>query len=106
MIGENLFSVIARSLPELAGKLTRMMLEMDNSVLPTRLGSGQQLRNKVDDALRALEAGEASSVGLRGGQRPPQLSQALPQTQGGLGAPFGFCCTHGRIAFCPEAGYG
>merc|ERR1719324_2263215 len=55
MIGEKLFPAIAKYQPELAGKITGMMLEMDNSELLILLESEQQLKNKVDEALRVLE---------------------------------------------------
>merc|ERR1719226_64011 len=54
MIGEKLFPAIAKFQPELAGKITGMMLEMDNSELLRLLESEQQLRHKVDEALRVL----------------------------------------------------
>mmetsp|Transcript_42384 Transcript_42384/g.92347 ORF Transcript_42384/g.92347 Transcript_42384/m.92347 type:complete len:151 (+) Transcript_42384:2-454(+) len=55
MIGEKLFPAICKIQPELAGKITGMMLEMDNSELLILLESEQQLKNKVDEALRVLE---------------------------------------------------
>mmetsp|Transcript_66592 Transcript_66592/g.205920 ORF Transcript_66592/g.205920 Transcript_66592/m.205920 type:complete len:643 (+) Transcript_66592:144-2072(+) len=55
MIGEKLFPAIAKHQPELAGKITGMMLEMDNSELLILLESDQQLKNKVEEALRVLE---------------------------------------------------
>jgi len=55
MIGEKLFPAIAKYQPELAGKITGMMLEMDNSELLILLESDQQLKNKVEEALRVLE---------------------------------------------------
>jgi polyadenylate-binding protein len=55
MIGEKLFPLIARISPELAGKITGMMLEMDNSELLILLESEQQLRYKIEEAIKVLE---------------------------------------------------
>merc|ERR1719386_340031 len=55
MLGEKLYPAISKHQPELAGKITGMMLEMDNSELLILLESEQQLKNKVDEALRVLE---------------------------------------------------
>ena len=54
MLGEKLFPLITKYQPELAGKITGMMLEMDNSELLILLESEQQLRAKVDEAMRVL----------------------------------------------------
>merc|ERR1719446_1747367 len=56
MLGEKLYPAISKHQPELAGKITGMMLEMDNSELLILLESEQQLRNKVDEAMRVLES--------------------------------------------------
>merc|ERR1719263_2703747 len=56
MIGEKLFPAIAKFQPELAGKVTGMMLEMDNSELLMLLESEAQLRHKVDEALTVLSS--------------------------------------------------
>merc|ERR1712187_825488 len=55
MIGEKLFPAISRFQPELAGKITGMMLEMDNSELLILLESDQQLKIKVDEAMSVLQ---------------------------------------------------
>jgi polyadenylate-binding protein len=55
MLGEKLFPAISRHQPELAGKITGMMLEMDNSELLMLLESEQALKSKVDEAMRVLE---------------------------------------------------
>merc|ERR1719517_276852 len=47
MLGEKLFPAISRHQPMLAGKITGMMLEMDNSELLMLLESEQQLKGKV-----------------------------------------------------------
>merc|ERR1711879_68635 len=54
MLGEKLYPKIAALQPELAGKITGMMLEMDNSELLILLESETQLRNKVTEAIRVL----------------------------------------------------
>merc|ERR1712232_1533292 len=59
MIGEKLFPAIAKVQPEQAGKITGMMLEMDNSELLILLESDQQLQMKVDEALRVLNTTRA-----------------------------------------------
>merc|ERR1719437_189091 len=56
MIGEKIYPAIARFQPELAGKITGMMLEMDNSELLMLLESESQLKGKVDEAMRVLES--------------------------------------------------
>merc|ERR1719446_721759 len=54
MIGEKLYPAIAKLRPAEAGKITGMMLEMDNSELLMMLESEQQLRQKVDEAMSVL----------------------------------------------------
>jgi polyadenylate-binding protein len=55
MLGEKIFPMISRIHPEMAGKITGMMLEMDNSELLMLLEAPDQLKAKVDEALRVLE---------------------------------------------------
>lgn len=55
MIGERLYPSVAKFQPELAGKITGMMLEMDNAELLILLESENQMKAKVDEALRVLE---------------------------------------------------
>jgi len=54
MIGEKLFPLIAKIQPDMAGKVTGMMLEMDNSELLMLLESEPQLRAKVTEAIGVL----------------------------------------------------
>eukprot|EP00397_Hematodinium_sp_SG-2012_P029116 GEMP01030733.1.p1 GENE.GEMP01030733.1~~GEMP01030733.1.p1 ORF type:complete len:370 (+),score=116.90 GEMP01030733.1:151-1110(+) len=56
MLGEKLFPRISRFQPELAGKITGMMLEMDNGELLMLLESDDSLKVKVDEALKVLES--------------------------------------------------
>merc|ERR1711957_640399 len=56
MLGERLYPAIAKIHPQLAGKITGMMLEMDNSELLMMLESQAQMKEKVDEALRVLQS--------------------------------------------------
>jgi len=62
MLGEKLYPAISNYQPSLAGKITGMMLEMDNSELLMLLESETQLRSKVDEAMRVLSSAEGGSL--------------------------------------------
>ena len=47
MLGERIFPLVQRAQPELAGKITGMLLEMDNSELLLLLESPEALESKV-----------------------------------------------------------
>eukprot|EP00421_Protoceratium_reticulatum_P030300 CAMPEP_0168478644 /NCGR_PEP_ID=MMETSP0228-20121227/63062_1 /TAXON_ID=133427 /ORGANISM="Protoceratium reticulatum, Strain CCCM 535 (=CCMP 1889)" /LENGTH=245 /DNA_ID=CAMNT_0008494907 /DNA_START=63 /DNA_END=800 /DNA_ORIENTATION=+ len=60
MIGEKLFPAIAAHQPDLAGKITGILLELDNTELLTIIESQQQLMSRMDSALIALEQAQAA----------------------------------------------
>ena len=59
-LGEKLFPQVQRIQPELAGKITGMILEMDNSDLLMLLESKAHLKAKVDEAMHVLQSSGAS----------------------------------------------
>eukprot|EP00270_Netrium_digitus_P018202 TRINITY_DN687_c0_g1_i1.p1 TRINITY_DN687_c0_g1~~TRINITY_DN687_c0_g1_i1.p1 ORF type:complete len:681 (-),score=247.77 TRINITY_DN687_c0_g1_i1:121-2163(-) len=64
MLGERLFPLVQRQQPTLAGKITGMLLEMDNSELLLLLESPDALLSKVEEAVMVLNQ---HSVGAMGG---------------------------------------
>jgi len=56
MLGERLFPLIQRMYPDLAGKITGMLLEIDNSDLVHMLEDQASLKGKVEEAVSVLQA--------------------------------------------------
>ncbi|XP_016117519.1 polyadenylate-binding protein 1-like [Sinocyclocheilus grahami] len=62
MLGERLFPLIQNMHPNRAGKITGMLLEIDNSELLHLLESPESLRSKVDEAVAVLQAHQAKEA--------------------------------------------
>lgn len=56
MLGERLFPIIHHSYPDLAGKITGMLLEIDNSEIIHMLEHEESLKSKVEEAVAVLQA--------------------------------------------------
>ncbi len=61
MLGEKLYPQIAEKQPTLAGKITGMLLEMDNPDILHLLESPEALSEQVDEALKVLRSHAASA---------------------------------------------
>ncbi|XP_076338779.1 polyadenylate-binding protein 1A-like isoform X1 [Tachypleus tridentatus] len=62
MLGERLFPLIHRMYPELAGKITGMLLEIDNTELLHMLEHHESLKAKVEEAVAVLKAHQAKEA--------------------------------------------
>lgn len=62
MIGERLFPLVQDYQPHLAGKITGMLLEIDNTELLHMLESRDLLRAKVEEAVQVLQAHQAKEA--------------------------------------------
>ena len=56
MLGERLFPLIQRMFPDLASKITDMLLEIDNAELVHMLEDQNSLKGKVEEAVAVLQA--------------------------------------------------
>uniref|UniRef100_A0A8C2WGP7 Polyadenylate-binding protein n=1 Tax=Cyclopterus lumpus TaxID=8103 RepID=A0A8C2WGP7_CYCLU len=74
MLGERLFPLIQNMHPALTGKITGMLLEIDNSELLHMLESPESLRSKVDEAVAVLQAHQAKEAT----QKPVTNSAGIP----------------------------
>ncbi|XP_002733794.1 polyadenylate-binding protein 1-like [Saccoglossus kowalevskii] len=75
MLGERLFPLIQLTHGELAGKITGMLLEIDNSELLHMLESRESLNAKVEEAVAVLKAHQAKETTVKPGTeiKPPSL---------------------------------
>jgi len=75
LLGEALYPLIHESQPELAGKITGMLLEMPSPELLHLLDDAEALKAKVDEALTVLKEwdgrDEAAAAAANGGQAVP-----------------------------------
>uniref|UniRef100_A0A663ERQ4 PABC domain-containing protein n=1 Tax=Aquila chrysaetos chrysaetos TaxID=223781 RepID=A0A663ERQ4_AQUCH len=62
MIGERLYPLIHAMHPSLAGKITGMLLEIDNTELLLLLESPDSLHGKIEEAVAVLQAHQATET--------------------------------------------
>ncbi|XP_050314604.1 polyadenylate-binding protein 4-like [Anthonomus grandis grandis] len=65
MLGERLFPLIQRMYSEMAGKITGMLLEIDNTELLHMLEHNESLKNKVEEAVAVLQAHQAKQAVIK-----------------------------------------
>ncbi|XP_009959597.1 PREDICTED: polyadenylate-binding protein 1, partial [Leptosomus discolor] len=70
ILGERLFPLIQSMHPNLAGKITGMLLEIDNSELLHLLESPESLRSKVDEAVAILQVHQAKEAAQKAVNNP------------------------------------
>ncbi|XP_003740776.1 polyadenylate-binding protein 4-like [Galendromus occidentalis] len=78
MLGERLFPLIYAMHADLAGKITGMLLEIDNSELLHMLEHSESLRAKVEEAVAVLQAHQAKEEISRT-QNPPDAPKTMAE---------------------------
>ena len=68
ILGKRLYPLIESSHPDLASKITAMLLEIDNAELLHMLESRESLKTTVEEAVAVLQAHEAKVVAQRNRQ--------------------------------------
>jgi len=82
MIGERLYPRIHQIRPDLARKITGMLLFLDDSELVLLLESPEALKAKIDDAIQVLEGQQRKNVSMsKGGSRQQPYNS---NTQGSM----------------------
>eukprot|EP00250_Pteridium_aquilinum_P000983 c11160_g1_i1 orf=222-2270(+) len=75
MLGERLFPLVQRVQPKDAGKITGMLLEMDNSELLLLLESPESLVSKVEEAVHVLQQHISAGHDAQDPPQPPVAGQ-------------------------------
>ena len=81
ILGKRLYPLIESSHPDLASKITAMLLEIDNSELLYMLESRESLKTKVEEAVALLQAHQAKVVARR---NRPDLKVSIYETKNRL----------------------
>ncbi|XP_020092329.1 polyadenylate-binding protein 4-like [Ananas comosus] len=76
ILGEHLFPLVEKRKPDLAAKITGMLLEMDNSELLVLLESPDSLAAKVEEAVKVLQLSKAK-IGSQESLQPNYLSSEV-----------------------------
>ena len=76
MLGERLFPLIQGLYPDLAGKITGMLLEIDNSELVHIVEHQESLKNKIEEAAAFLQVAKTASTTASGSIIQPGMNFA------------------------------
>ena len=64
LLGESLYPLVARSQPQLAGKITGMLLEIDQSEILHLIETPDALNSKIEEALQVSSSGRRLTLSL------------------------------------------
>lgn len=85
MIGERLFPLVQREQPKLAGKITGMLLELENGELIALLASPVALNDKIQEAMQVLQAHLESTLDEEADRpKQPAVERGGEQATAGL----------------------
>eukprot|EP00771_Trimastix_marina_P000132 gnl/Trimastix_PCT/114.p1 GENE.gnl/Trimastix_PCT/114~~gnl/Trimastix_PCT/114.p1 ORF type:complete len:584 (-),score=264.95 gnl/Trimastix_PCT/114:265-2016(-) len=78
-VGEYLYPLVERRYGDLAGKITGMLLEMDNMELIALLETREELDSKIQEAYEVLQQAQMESAAAPAAEAPAAEAEAAPE---------------------------